>query len=209
MRIESTKRRKKPTRRFPEQEIRELCRDGRVWARKAQVFEPNGPGSHFKIHTDPSTGAKKVMIEVMTLPEGEDLTCQLSTRPVWYIPPPGTVVFVGIPSGEIDHCPEIVGISDSGDADDDIGTDRTLIASEVEVVVKAPTGKLGGVDASEPLVLGNQWKDFAGAIIDAIVAHRHVSGEAGTPTGPPTNATTFTAEKANLASKLSEIMKTK
>lgn len=194
MRIESTKRQKKPNRRLPEQEIREAFRDGRVWVRRAQVFEPDGAGSHFKIHVDSGTGARKVMIEVMTLPEGEDLTCQLATRPTWYIPTPGTVVLVSVPSGELDHCPAIVGIEDSGEADEDIDPSRTLVATDKDYVVKAPTIKFGSVGASHPVPQGDSLKTMLDALMDALTTFS---------TG--LNSGTLSAQAATLAGALPAI----
>jgi hypothetical protein len=206
MRIESTNRRPKATRRLPTAEIADLFKDKRVHVELGRVFAPE-TGPHYYI--DQQDGKRRVMIEVLTMPGGNDLTCRLATRPIWYLPTPGTIVIVAIPSGEIDHCPCIVGILDSGAADDDIDLERTLLTTDKEFVLKASTGKLGGVDADQPLVLGNKWKEFAEAIIDAIVVHTHNCTAPGSPSGPPINAASFTAQRATLAEKLSRIMSTK
>jgi hypothetical protein len=208
MRIEGVRRRKKAARRIPEQEVRNLFQDGRVWCRKAQVIEPDG-GTHFYIHTDPRTGARKVMIEVETLPEGEDLTCQLCTAPTWYIPPPGTVVLVAMPSGEIDHCPEIVGISDSGNADEDISEDRTLVATDKDLVFKAPAVLLGGVDASHPVPQGDSQKDALDAFADALQTYATAIAAIADPSGLATTSLTTAITLFKASRYLSSVSKTK
>lgn len=132
------RRRGKGAKGLPLAEVRELMRDGRVHVDLGVVFTPDG-GSHY--YKDTANGRSKVMVEVETS-SGLDLTCRLATRPTWYIPTPGTVVIVAIPMGELEHCPSIVGILDSGSAPDDVGTDKTLMASEVQYVAEAPAIKL-------------------------------------------------------------------
>lgn len=148
---------------LPLAEIRELMKDGRVHIDLGVVFTPDG-GTHY--YKETANGRSKVMVEVETS-SGLDLTCRLATRPTWYIPTPGTVVIVAIPMGQIEHCPSIVGILDSGDADEEIGTDKTLVSSEVTYVVKAPAIK-HGENADQAVVRGDDQhaalNDFLGAL---------------------------------------------
>ena len=74
-----------------------------------------------------------------------------------------------------------------------------------DLVLKAG-GKVlvGSPDSDEPLVLGNKFKDFAGRLIDAILAIT-VTTSTGPSTLPLLNAATFAALKAELATLLSDI----
>lgn len=165
---------------LPLAEIREMMKDGRVHVDLGVVFQPGG-GTHY--YKDTSNGRSKVMVEVETS-SGLDLTCRLATRPVWYIPAPGTVVIVAIPMGEIDHCTSIVGILDSGDADDEIGTGKTLVSSEVDLVLKAPIIK-HGVDASQAVVRGDEQKAALNSFLDGLETYIQGIGPIVDPPVPP------------------------
>lgn len=156
MRISTAKRAGKGSKRLDLGPLRAATRDGRVWCQLGVVISPDG-GDYWEIATDDS-GNKMVMVEVQTMPEGLDLTCRLATKPCWYIPDVGSIVVVAVPSGEVDHIPAIVGILDGGAADTDIAASRTLLATSVDLVLKAPTVKLGGVSAAQAVVQGNTYQ---------------------------------------------------
>lgn len=63
----------------------------------------------------------------------------------------------------------------------------------------------GSESASEPMVLGNLWKTMTDTVLAAIAAHIHPTGVG--PSGPPTNAATFTAEAAKTAATISDFIK--
>lgn len=174
------RRRGKGAKGLPLAEMRELLKDGRVHVDLGVVFTPDG-GTHY--YKETANGRSKVMIEVETS-SGLDLTCRLATRPVWYIPTPGTVVIVAIPMGELEHCPSIVGVLDSGAADDEIGTDKTLVSSEVTYVVKAPTIK-HGENADQAVVRGNEQKTALNSFLDALETYIGPGG-IGPIVDPPT-----------------------
>lgn len=73
-------------------------------------------------------------------------------------------------------------------------------------VIRIADGKIYGGDenASEPFVLGSQWKTGMEAILDAIVAITHSTAVG--PTSPPLNAPAFVAQRALLSAKLSSII---
>jgi hypothetical protein len=166
MRFSSLDRPRKPVRRLPIAEMKALFQDGRVHVELGKVFSPDG-GPHYHINTD--DGRRRAMIEVLTMPGGNDLTCRLATKPCWYIPTPGTLVIVAIPSGEIDHCPSVVGILDNGAADEDISAEITLISSELDIVLKAPGVRLGGVDATESAALADSLTGDLSPALSAIL----------------------------------------
>ena len=57
--------------------------------------------------------------------------------------------------------------------------------------------QIGSKSADEPFVLGNVFKTMMNTILDAIVAHTHVTASPGAATTPPVNSAAFTAVKAD------------
>lgn len=168
--------------RLPLHEIRRMMDDGRVWCVLGKVIKPDENGAHY--YKDTTNGKSRVMIEVETIPDGMDLTCRLATRPTYYIPPVGALVAVLIPSGELEHCPLVVGVLDNGAADDEVGTDKTLVSSEVTYVVKAPAIK-HGENASQAVVRGDEQKAALNSFLDALEIYIGPSG-IGPIVDPPT-----------------------
>ena len=95
-----------------------LLNDGKVSGKLGRVFAPDGDGTtlpHWKIETD-DDGNKIILVEVETVPDGLDLTCQLCSgfssgggNGAWAIPRVGSMVAVLVPEGEIGFQPLIVG----------------------------------------------------------------------------------------------------
>lgn len=197
------RRRGKGAKGLPLAEMRELLKDGRVHVDLGVVFTPDGATHYYK---ETANGRSKVMVEVETS-SGLDLTCRLATRPVWYIPTPGTVVIVAIPMGELEHCPSIVGILDSGDADTDIGTDKTLVLSEVPYVVEAPTIKHGR-NAGQAVVQGDNQKTALDTLATAIDTYAKAIKSVADPPGLATAALTAAIEVFKASSYLSSKVKT-
>lgn len=194
------RRRGKGAKGLPLAEMRELLKDGRVHIDLGVVFTPDG-GTHY--YKETANGRSKVMVEVETS-SGLDLTCRLATRPVWYIPAPGTVVIVALPMGELEHCPSIVGILDSGAADDEIGTDKTLVSSEVAYVVKAPAIKWGE-NAGQAVVQGDSQKTALDTLATALDVYiKAIQGVAD-----PSNAATPVLTAAITAFKASAYLSSK
>ena len=57
-----------------------------------------------------------------------------------------------------------------------------LIQAEKEAKIKALKVMIGNMDANEPLVLGNKWKDAMLILIDVVMNHKHPTGTG--PSGP-------------------------
>lgn len=75
-----------------------------------------------------------------------------------------------------------------------------------EGIIRIADGKVyaGDASASEPFVLGTQWKAGMEAVLDAVVAITHSTAVG--PTSPPLNSALFIAQKALLSAKLSSII---
>lgn len=190
--------------RVPLHEFREAMADGRLWCCLGRVIQPDG-GPHY--HKDTSDGKSRVMIAVETIPEGLDLTCRLATRPTYYIPPVGALVAVLIPSGELEHCPLVVGVLDNGAADEEVGTDKTLVSSEVAYVVKAPSIKWGQ-NAAQDVVQGNSQKTALDAFADALGAYAVAIKAIADPTNVATPVLQAAITEFKAAAYLSAKVKT-
>ena len=94
-----------------------------------------------------------------------------------------------------------------------IDQDGTVTTKATHIVDDCGDIKLGGTDADEPYLLGNQWKDFENTILSAIASHTHLvplpSPTSPTPSLPPTEAASFTGEIPSLGTKLSGVIKGK
>jgi hypothetical protein len=84
---------------------------------------------------------------------------------------------------------------------------RVVVTSDGEVNVTAPKVTLGGADAEEPVVLGNQWQTLMGQMID-LIGQITVATAVG-PSSPPLNLPAFQILKAQLAQALSPVSFTK
>lgn len=146
-------------------DLKTALMDGRTWLTLGRVFEPDG-GEHWHVDTGRSGGKRRVMIEVETIPDGQDLTCRLATKPMWHIPDPGDIVAVAIPSGEVDHCPLIVGILDGGEAPEGIGTEKTIVAPGRPWAIRSELVQLGDSDATEQVVKGTTWWESQNSHLD-------------------------------------------
>lgn len=206
MRISKLDRGGSPSKRFPMAELREQLRDGRVWCGLGVVFKPDN-GEHFYLEN--SNGKTRVYVEVQTLPEGLDLTCRLATRPTWYIPTVGTTVAVLIPSGEVDHCPLVVGVLDAGEGDEEITVERTLVKTELPYVVKAPSILLGGTDADQAVPQGDNQRAALNALASALQTYIGAIQSIADPTTLATAAMGSALNTFKSASYLSPVSKTK
>jgi len=91
---------------------------------------------------------------------------------------------------------------------------RFAVDANVKTVINSPEILLG-LDASEPLVLGNELRDWLGSMLDMIKSLSNAIAQltVGTPSGPstpPINAATFTnisiTDVSNLKGKLEKIL---
>lgn len=84
---------------------------------------------------------------------------------------------------------------------------KVQVTADSEVDVIAPTVKLGGTDADEPLVMGNEWADLMGKLFDLITQITVITA-VGTST-PPVNTPAFQVLKATIQQRLSRVSSTK
>jgi hypothetical protein len=81
----------------------------------------------------------------------------------------------------------------------------SLRYKDTDVITINASGIFFGTEgATEPMVLGNLWKAMMDTVLAAIAAHIHPTGVG--PSGPPTNAATFTAEAAKTAATISDFI---
>jgi hypothetical protein len=131
-----------PALKLPIEEMRRLFDTGRVECVMGVVTKPEGQ-PHCYIEDG------HVFVEVVTAPEGLDLTCQLavpSTGPnagLWFWPAVGAKVLVAIPSGQIDHSPTVVAVEASGEVPEGFGDQNTIFKSLVDLDIRAPTTRIG------------------------------------------------------------------
>lgn len=78
-------------------------------------------------------------------------------------------------------------------------------AAAMKVSIVADVVNLGSDGATEPAVLGNQWRTLMNTVLTLLATHTHpVSGALAAPSP---NLVTFTTEAAGLSSKLSTVVK--
>jgi len=142
-------RRRKPVKRMDWTPWREALKDDRAWVRIAQVWKPDDAKRHYRIVTQGST-IVQVLIEVFTIPHGEDLTPELAPDAggLWRIPDIGTEVIVALPDGEKEHEPTVVGIRASRTISDRVSPDRMVLASNLPLEIIAPKVRIGPDPAS-------------------------------------------------------------
>lgn len=148
--IRSRKRRKKPTKRFPQALLRGMLQqDRRLWTALGVVIDPEGVGEHYELVIENGV-LVDILIEVETVPQRIHLTgCRLATaaagagQGIWTIPNVGDEVAVLVPDGQIDFSPMVVAILSSGDVPNPSGQgpapNRTIIVNG-EVLVHDGSG---------------------------------------------------------------------
>lgn len=80
-----------------------------------------------------------------------------------------------------------------------LSNEQVLIQSDKETKIKALKVMIGKMDANEPLVLGNKWKDIMIELLDAILQLTVPTGTG--PSGPPINSQSFIRIKNSISSK--------
>lgn len=197
--IRSALRRRSSSRDLDVQLLRQLTRDGRLWCLVGRVFEPEGQ-PHFRVVED---GGRivDVLVEVLTGPTKQDLTCRLATwaggpgAGAWYVPPVGAEVLVAIPEGAIDFVPTVVGVLSTQDVPrgrdgNPPGPDRFIVVSPVPVEWIAPQHSLGPRVELQGTGLGKAIKDYVDHLKSSFLdvhVHGGVStglGTSGTPVTP-------------------------
>jgi hypothetical protein len=135
------------------------------WGHIGRVFAPDGGDSYW--HREDG----RIMVEVETMPEGQDLTCRLgslSSGGPWMVPKPGTLVGVSCPDGQLDHCPFISAVLDNNEAPERVSPDRAIWVSDTPIEIETDDLKLGSHAATESATLGDSQKLAADAFADAV-----------------------------------------
>lgn len=73
-----------------------------------------------------------------------------------------------------------------------------IVKSDKETKLQALKVHVGSLNCTEPLVLGNKWKQIMIELIDAILQETHPTGTG--PSGPPINSNTFIKIKNKISS---------
>lgn len=189
-RVAAPLRRKKATRRLDLTDLGKLLRDRRIWCALGVVTVPPGETLHYRI--DAEDGTPDVLVDVVTVPDGLDLTCRLGVCAggggggVWRIPPAGAEVAVLVAAGEISFQPIIVAVvgADAGALPEGLGVDNVVIAATPGRKVQIHDG----TGSARPLA----FKDELEALTDKHNTHVHVltlsaaSGSGGTGTAAAT-----------------------
>ena len=103
------KKRRKGAHRLDMTGLREALKDRRCWTCLATTIVPDGEEEHWELIVDDSGNVTDILVEVVTQPEGQELTCRLDIRGSIEIPALGDEVLVCLPSGRIDFMPVITG----------------------------------------------------------------------------------------------------
>lgn len=74
---------------------------------------------------------------------------------------------------------------------------EVIITSDLETRIKSLQTMIGSLDADEPLVCGNLWKDMMMELLDILIEHNHPSSTG--PTGPPIQAGKFQKVKTSIS----------
>lgn len=124
------KKNRSPRRRLDLTAMREALADGKVWVGLGIVTAVEGP--HYRIDEG------DVVIDVLTVPDEELVTCRLSGG-VWQIPKEGTEVPILVPLGEYTFSPIALPQLSSGALPDGVALGATVIADD-EVLVHDGSG---------------------------------------------------------------------
>ena len=77
-----------------------------------------------------------------------------------------------------------------------------IINSKYETRINSLKTMIGKLDANEPLVCGNLWKDMMEELLDILIKHTHPTGTG--PSGPPIEMSDFERIRNNLDNQLSD-----
>lgn len=77
--------------------------------------------------------------------------------------------------------------------------EQFLVQADKEAKIKALKVMIGNLDANEPLVLGNKWKEIMEEILDILITHTHPTGTG--PSGPPIQASQLQTKKTSISQK--------
>jgi len=173
--------------------LRELTSDRRYWVGVGIVVKPSGE-DHFEI--DPDIG---VLVNVELMPYKEPLLCRLmglgegGTRGLWRIPTVGSEVVVGIPGGELDNDPVLLGVLSSGGTPDELDGETIVIKGPATVLIIGAEVQVRAENAV--LIIGAEVQirsesGTAEPLITKSVYDAHVHPTGVGPSGVPNNTAT-------------------
>lgn len=161
------------TRRLDMSGMRQAMRDRRYWIGVGLVYRPNGE-EHWELDADIG-----VLVNVELMPDREPLLCRLSglgeggTHGVWRIPPVGSEVVIGIPGGDLENDPILLGVLASGGVPSELDADTLVVrAPKVVVIATDDRAEIGqkGLGSSEDIVVQAALDDALAALAAAISA---------------------------------------
>lgn len=173
MRISKPRRGRKANRRLDMTEIRSLVADQRTWCAVAIVTAPDDGSKWWRIVNNREGAPADIVVDVITQPDLIPLTCRLGgfsgRHGVLEVPAVGDEVIVGVPAGQIDFMPTILGhVSNS------IGAMGGQGAAEARtVIVNAQVLVHDGEGGAVSLAL----KSDVQQVRDELTAHTHLFGE--------------------------------
>jgi hypothetical protein len=176
------RKRRKATQRLDLTSLREALKDRRCWASIATTVIPGGEDSHWSLELNDAGDVVDVLVDVVTHPDGQELTCRLDIRGSIEIPALGDEVLVCLPSGRIDFMPTITGFMSSGSVPNPDGQGPAL---ERVVIAKAEGFIHDGGGGAKELA----YKDDVQQVRDDLHLHEHDYASPGGPaitTGGPT-----------------------
>lgn len=158
------------TRRLDMSSVRQAMRDRRYWVGVGLVYQPNGE-EHWEIDDDIG-----VLVNVTLMPDGEPLLCRLAglgeggINGVWRIPPVGSEVAVGIPAGDIENDPILLGVLSSGGVPAELDADTLVVRGPKVVIIADGAVEVGGkgLTTQDGVVHGTGIDPFTGATYFAL-----------------------------------------
>lgn len=183
MKTSKPRRTRKPAKRLDSDPLRELFRDGRVWAELGTV-EPVGNQAHYRVIQGDGGKIDAVMVDVLLHPSGNHVSARLGSgaggagRGLWRIPAKGTEVAVLVPAGALDFVPVIVATLDSGDVPSRVSEGRTILVAtdELELIVGGRTLRVKdgeiqlGASAVEQIIKGTGYRAAEDAMLTPLQA---------------------------------------
>lgn len=151
---------------------RAALKDGRVWTKLGRVTQFEGEDSYYEWDSN-----GELLIDVELSGTQERCFCRYASPfGFWVIPPAGTEVIVGVPDGDLDADPVILGcISKNG---------ISSLATAGKIVIAVPDGTQVEIRTQSGTAQALATKADVQAVRDALDGHAHtyIPGPSGTAT---------------------------
>jgi hypothetical protein len=193
-------RAKKATKRLDLTDLKACLKDGRRWCAMAIVTKAKGQASHYELHQEDGI-ITDVMVDVITMPDGLDLTCRLSAcaggpgAGLWRVPDVDEEVVVMLPDGQIDFMPIIVGVLPARSVPARVSHERTILVAPDAIEITVTNGDatleasgnvyLGERNATHAAARGDSLQASLNSLISAFNSHFHGTNVTVGPTTPP------------------------